>query len=146
MRHLDLMTLGEECFEWIVLERDVQTREELDRLETLYVQKYDSVHPNGYNQVGSGRRRKKVVYPTPPKVVLPNGGITMSYSHGRATSSPASGVTIVWMEWTGLCAIILSLAASTRKQSATHNTLNRLFPHMAVLPKVSFQVFPILIR
>ena len=53
------------------LERDVQTREELDRLETLYIQKYDSVHPNGYNQVGDGRRREKLVYPIPPKVTLP---------------------------------------------------------------------------
>jgi GIY-YIG catalytic domain len=67
----DLMRLGEDGFEWIVLEGDIQTQEELDRLETLYIRKYDSVHPNGYNQVGDGRRRNKIVYPTPPKVTLP---------------------------------------------------------------------------
>jgi hypothetical protein len=67
----DLMRLGEEGFEWIELERDIQTQEELNRLEKLYIQKYDSVHPNGYNQVGLGRRRTKIVYSTPPKVALP---------------------------------------------------------------------------
>jgi hypothetical protein len=67
----DLMRLGEEGFEWKVLEVDIQTREELDRLETLNIQKYNSVHPNGYNQVGAGRRREKIVYSTPPKVTLP---------------------------------------------------------------------------
>jgi hypothetical protein len=67
----DLMRLGEEGFEWLVLDGDIQTQEELNRRETHYIRKYNSVHPNGYNQVGDGRRRAKIVYSTPPKVILP---------------------------------------------------------------------------
>jgi len=67
----DLTRLGEEGFAWIELACNVQTEKELDDLEQFYIRKYNSVHPDGYNQVGGGRRREKIVYPTPPQVTLP---------------------------------------------------------------------------
>jgi len=67
----DLSRLGEQGFEWRILREGIRTQGELNAVEQEFIAEYNSVHPNGYNQIGNGLRRQRIVYPTPPKVDLP---------------------------------------------------------------------------
>jgi len=49
---------GKENFEVKILEENVKSIEDLNRLEKLYAEKYNAYHPNGYNMTECGENRK----------------------------------------------------------------------------------------
>lgn len=50
---------GENAFDIILIE-NIESREELNRLEILYIKQYNSMYPNGYNLHGGGSRLNAV--------------------------------------------------------------------------------------
>lgn len=55
---LAVKTFGHEAFEVIILEKNVPSETELDRLECLYIQRYNSLSPNGYNGMKGGKQTR----------------------------------------------------------------------------------------
>jgi group I intron endonuclease len=48
---------GHDKFVIEILEKDIKTIKELDRLEILYIKKFNTLHPNGYNFCSGGGHR-----------------------------------------------------------------------------------------
>ena len=45
-----LQAIGEQNFEYTILETDITTQESLDRKENYYINLYRTLYPNGYNE------------------------------------------------------------------------------------------------
>lgn len=52
-------SIGKEHFSYVVLESNIETYSELNKLEEYYISKYDSIIPNGYNLCPGGQRWRR---------------------------------------------------------------------------------------
>ena len=52
--HTAIRKYGEDAFDWTVIESNIKTHDELNKREKYWIQKKNSLLPNGYNMNGGG--------------------------------------------------------------------------------------------